>query len=51
VKLGSFVGVMPGVKRVPPCGMCMMGRFFVLSTFMMFSCFAMVARGMCMVFC
>ena len=51
VKLGSFVRVMPGVKRVPPCGMCMMRRFFVRSTFMMLSGFAVVAGGMRMVFC
>ena len=51
VELGSFVGMMPGVKRVPPGGMCMMRRFFVRSTFMMLSCFAVVACGMRMVFC
>jgi hypothetical protein len=50
VELGSFVGMMPGVKRVPPCRMCMMRRFFVRSTFMMLSCFAVVACGMRMVF-
>jgi hypothetical protein len=51
VRLGSFVGVMPGVKRVSPCGVCMMGRFFVLSGLMMLSCFAMVTRGMGMMLC
>jgi hypothetical protein len=59
VKLGSFVGVMPRVKRVSPCGVCsvspcgacMMGRFFVVSGLMMLSCFAVVMRGMRMVLC
>ena len=51
VDLGSFVRVMPGVKRVAPCGMRMMGRFFVVSALVMFGCFAVVARGMRMVFC
>jgi hypothetical protein len=46
VRLGRFVGVMPSVKRVSPCGVCMMGRFFVLSGLMMFSCLAVVTRGM-----
>jgi len=31
VGLGSFVGVMPGVKRVPSCSVCMVRRFFVVS--------------------
>jgi hypothetical protein len=48
MRLGSFVGVMPGVKRVSPCGVSMMGRFFVLSGLMMLSCFAVVTRGMSM---
>jgi hypothetical protein len=48
---GGLVGVMPGVKRVPPCGMCMMGRFFVMSALMMLSCFAVVTRGMRMMLC
>jgi hypothetical protein len=51
VKLGSFVGVMPRVKRVSPCGVCMMGRFFVVAGLMMLSCFAVVMRGMRMVLC
>jgi hypothetical protein len=51
VRLGSFVGVMPSVKRVSPCGVCMMGRFFVVSGLMMLSCFAVVTRGMRMVLC
>ena len=51
VRLGSFVGVMPGVKRVSPCGVRMMGRFFVVSAFMMLSCFAVVTRGMRMMLC
>ena len=50
VNLGSFVGVMPSVKRVSPCGVCMMGRFFVVPALMMLSCFAVVTRGMRMVF-
>jgi hypothetical protein len=37
---------MPRVKRVSPCGVCMMGRLFVVSGFMMLSCFALVTRGM-----
>jgi hypothetical protein len=51
VNLGSFVGVMHGVKRMPPCGMCMMRRFFVMTALMMFCCFAVVTRGVRMVFC
>jgi len=51
VRLGSFVGVMPSVKRVSPCRVCMMGRFFVLSGLMMLSRFAMVTRGMRMMLC
>jgi hypothetical protein len=39
------------VKRVSPCGVCMMGRFFVLSGLMMLRCFAMVTRGMRMMLC
>jgi len=31
VGLGSFVGMMPRMKRVSPCGMGVMGGFFVLS--------------------
>jgi hypothetical protein len=46
---GSFVGMMPSVKRVSPCGVRMMGRFFVLSALMMLSRFTMVTRGMRMV--
>lgn len=46
VRLGRFVGVMPSVKRVSPCGVWIMGRFFVLSGLMMFSCLAVVTRGM-----
>ena len=42
---------MPGVKSVPPCGVCMVGRFFVKSALMMLSCFTVVTRGMCMAFC
>jgi hypothetical protein len=42
--------MMPSVKRVSPCGVRMMGRFFVMSAFMMLSCFTMVTRGMHMVF-
>ena len=48
---GGLVGVIPGVKRVPPCGVCMMGRLFVMSALMMLSCFAVVTRGMRMMFC
>jgi hypothetical protein len=51
MRLGSFVGVMPGVKRVSPCGVCMMSRFFVLSGLMVLSCFAVVTRGMSMMLC
>ena len=48
---GSLVGMMPSVKRVSPCGVCMMGCFFVLSGLMVLSCFTMVSRGMRMVLC
>ena len=51
VNLGCLVGVMPSVKRVSPCGVCMMGRFFVVSGLMMLSCLAVVTRGMRMVLC
>ena len=39
------------MKRVSSCGMCMMGRFFVVSSLMMLSCFAVVTRGMRMMLC
>ena len=48
MRLGSFVGVMPSVKRVSPCGVCMMSRFFVVPALMMLSRFAVVTRGMSM---
>jgi hypothetical protein len=51
VNLGCFVGMMPSVKRVSPCGVCMMGRFFVVSALMMLGCFAVVTRGVRMVLC
>jgi hypothetical protein len=51
VRLGSFVGVMPRMKCVSPCGVCMMGRFFVVSSLMMLSRFGVVTRSMRMVFC
>ena len=51
VRLGSFVGVMPRMKCVSPCGVCMMGRFFVVSSLMMFRRFGVVARSVRMVFC
>jgi hypothetical protein len=50
MRLRSFVGVIPGVKRVASCSVCMMGRFFVLSALMMLGCFTMVTRGVRMVF-
>ena len=43
--------MMPCVKRVPPRGVCMMGRFFVGSALMMLGCFLVVARRMLVVFC
>jgi len=46
VGLGSFVGMMPRMKRVSPCGMGVMGGFFVLSGLMMLGCFGVVTRGM-----
>jgi hypothetical protein len=51
VRLGSFVGVMSSMQRVSPCGVCMMGRFFVASGIMMLSCFTVVTRGMRMMLC
>jgi hypothetical protein len=51
VRLGSFVGVMPSVERVSSCGVCVMGRFFVLSGLMMVSCLAVMTRGMRMMLC
>ena len=47
--LGGLVGVMSGVKSVPPCSMCMVGRFFMMSALMVLSCFAVVMRGVRMV--
>ena len=49
MSLGSFVRMMPGMKRVSPCSVRMMGRFFVISALMMLGCFTMVTRGMRMV--
>jgi hypothetical protein len=40
---------MPSVKRVSPCGVRMMGRFFVVSALMVLSCFTVVTRSMRMV--
>jgi hypothetical protein len=48
---GGLVGVMPSVKRVRPCGVRMMGRFFVVSALMMLGCFSVVTRGVRMVLC
>jgi hypothetical protein len=39
------------MKRVASCSVCMMCRFFVLSALMMLGCFAMVTRGMRVMFC
>jgi hypothetical protein len=47
---GSCIGMMPSVERVSPCNVRMMGRFFVVSAFMMLTCFTMVTRGVRMVF-
>ena len=41
---------MPSVKRVSPCGVRMMGRFFVVPALMVLSCFTVVTRSMRMVF-
>jgi len=49
MSLGGFVRVMSSVKRVSPRGVCMMGCFFVLSALMVFSCFTVVTRSMCVV--
>ena len=37
---------MPGVKRppIPLGGVCLVGRFFVVSALMMLGCFAVVTR-------
>ena len=42
---------MPSVKRVSPCGVCMMGRLFVVSGFIVLSCLAVVTRGMRRMLC
>jgi hypothetical protein len=47
--LGSFVGMMPRVKRVSPRGVRVMGCFLVLPALMMLSCFCVVTRGIRMV--
>ena len=49
MSLGSFVRMMPSVKRMSPCSVRMMGRFFVKSALMMLGCFTVVTRGMRMV--
>jgi hypothetical protein len=51
VGFGSFVGVMPSVKRVSPCGVRMVGCFFMVSALMVFGCFGVMAGGVGMVFC
>jgi hypothetical protein len=51
MSLGSFVGVMLGVKRVCPGGVCMMGCFFVLPSLVVLSRFGVVTRRMRMVLC
>jgi hypothetical protein len=48
---GSFVGMISSVKRVSPCGVRMMGGFFVVTALMMLGSFTMVTRGMGMVLC
>jgi hypothetical protein len=50
VSHGSCIGMMPSVKRVSPCDVRVMGRFLVVSAFIMLSCFTMVTRSMRMVF-
>jgi len=50
VGLGRFVGVMHGVKSVSPGSMRMVGRFFVMSAVMVLGRFAVVTRGVRMVF-
>src|SRR6476646_4969563 len=49
VRLGSFVGMMPSVKRMSSCGMCVMSCLFVLSALVMLGCFGVVTRGVRMV--
>ena len=49
MSLGSFVGVMLGVKRVCPGDVCMMGCFFVLAALVVLSRFGVVTRRMRMV--
>lgn len=51
VSLRRFLGVMRGVNRVPPCAVCMMGRFLVVSALVMLGCFGVVTRGLRMVLC
>jgi hypothetical protein len=51
VSLGGMVGMIPSVKRVSPCGVCMVGRFLVLSAFMVFRGFSVVACGIGVMFC
>ena len=42
---------MRGVMAMTACGMRVVGCFFVVSALVVFSCFAVVARGVGMVFC
>jgi len=42
---------MSGVESVSPRNMCVVCRFFVMSTLMVLGCFAVMTRSMRMVFC
>ena len=46
VSHSSCIRMLPCVKTVPPCGVRVMGRFFMVPPFMMLSRFTMVTRGM-----
>ena len=51
VGFASFFGVVSSLKRVASSGVSMMRRLFVLPTSVMFGCFAVMVRGMRMMFC
>ena len=51
VCLASLFGVMRGVMAMTACGVRVVGCFFVVSALVVFSCFAVVPRGVSMVFC
>jgi hypothetical protein len=50
VGFACFFGVISSLKRVASSGVCMMRRLLVLPASVMFGCFAVMVRGMRMMF-